>query len=70
MASVEYGSRRGWARDEKRMRVWGIAGNQWAKMATRTIKGMYVIRETPAMMRQRNRQVRASVGDRGATRVD
>jgi len=38
-------------------------GGQWVKMATSTMNGMYVIRETPAMMRQRNRHVRASVGD-------
>ena len=44
----------GW--DEER------AKGQWAKMATSTMNGMYVTRETPAMMRQRIRHVFASVG--------
>ena len=47
----------GTKRDEERR------GSQWVKMAMSTMNGMYVSRETPAMIRQRNRHVRASVGD-------
>lgn len=38
---------------------------QWAKMATSTMNGMYVTRDTPVMIRQRIRHVLASVGEKG-----
>jgi len=44
-------------KDEERPR------GQGAKMATSTMNGMYVSKETPAMIRQRNRHVRASAGN-------
>ena len=53
-------------------RCEGKVKGQWAKIATSTMNGMYVTRETPAITRQRIRHVRASgedtcVIDPGAT---
>ena len=47
------------------------ARSQWAKMATSTMNGMYVTRETAAIARQRIRHVLASVVDeKGVTIID
>lgn len=43
---------------------------QWAKMATSTMNGIYVTRETPVMVRQRIRHVLASVGEKDAIIIE
>jgi len=47
----------------------GRARGQWAKMATSTMNGMYVTRETLAMIRQRIRHILASCSTCGSSSV-